>query len=320
MYKEDSLTRKLYQFMANNWIVATLIVAIPMIIDFICLFLLDKDNKIMICFVVIVLMVIVIIFTWIRNMAINYDERKRKLTSEYYNGLVDMITLNLNERMETILEIIDNEEYKDEFKDQTDLPHNPFNNQSSRLNPYKHIREYCHSAQNVIRDAFDASQDDIVVSILYRNTIDEDANSDEWNVLYSTYNVIDISPNSIIKNSNSSFNQVKDKPGKMYFKTKANAYEEFHYMQAECEEKIGLLGTIYCHNISLMNKDEVIMPLVINISSFYAPFCDDDDEYAREKAKKLFDILEEHIRYEVTKMILHKQMGLRKSMDKRRGV
>lgn len=312
----DSITRKIYQYMAKNWIVASSIVAIPFVIDYVCLFKMNDDNKRAISIFIGILMFIAILFTVVRNMAIKYDERKRTLTSEYYNGLVNVMTLNTVERMETILEIFDSEEYKDKFKSACKTEHNPFDNPSSRLNPYKHIKEYCHNAQIVIRDSFGASQDDIVISILYRNTIDENVDDKKWRVLYSTYNVMDITPNSIVSNSNSSFNQVKDKPGKIFFKSKCNAYNEFHYMQTEQEELTGLLGTIYCHNISIMRGERILLPLVINIASFNAPLCEENDEFAIIKAKKLFDIIEENIRYEVIKMILHKQMGLREFLDR----
>ena len=185
--REDSFTRKIYQYMAKNWLIATSIITIPFIVDFIVIFFLNENNKRIIMIIIAILMIFVIIFTSIRNLAIKYDERKRDLTSEYYNGLVDMMSLNLTNRMETILEIIDNKEYKNKLRIDCKKEHNPFDNPSSRLNPHKHIKEYCHNAQDVIRKAFGASPDDIVISILYRNTIDEGVNENKWRILYSSY-------------------------------------------------------------------------------------------------------------------------------------
>ena len=148
---------------------------------------------------------------------------------------------------------------------------------------------------------------------IYKNIVDY-GNDVDWDVLYSTYNVNDISSSSIKRNSNSSFNQVKDKSDALFFMNKKNAYLEFHYMQTEMEEREGLDhldGTIYCHNISITNKTgTIILPLVICIASLKAPLCNDVDYYARKKAEKLFSIIEENIRYEVATMLLYGQMGM----------
>ena len=308
----DSFSRIAYNYFSKKWFLLSFVAVAPLIIELITSFFMNDKNEKIILGIDIFFIIIVLVASIVRNLAINYDERKKIGTTNYYNAMVDVMNQNKTEQMEILLEIIDKEEYLNEAKKYF----TPYNNSSSRLNPIKQIKNYCDNTRKILSETFDIDVNDIIISIFFRNVIDNH-NCTEWDVLYSTYNLNDVYSYNIPKVNNSSFNQVQDSPGKIFFENKKKAYIDFKYIQSEEEAHKGfddLSGTIYCHNISIMLNGKMILPVVICISSINQDLCYEDDVLAKNRALKLFKIIEVNIQYEITRMIFYKHTGLSKTL------
>lgn len=299
--KKESVRRKIYNFFLKNWIISTMISVVPLAITAYIAIWTSRESfitKIVFTFFIL----ISILFTILKFYFGKVDNEKRQNADKYYQAITERFTGVISDITEKIIETICSDKYKGLVAN----PIEPFCNNHSSLNPYHMIEIYCKELKTVLSNFFDADSQDIGLSIFIKK--------EKWDTFYqSQVTQRDLTIQKVTESQDSTLNIVKDARGMLVFKAKRTLYEEHKYIPTEYEEINGINGTIYCKNISLVSKEgNIVLPIVICVTTYQDPICGEDDVFAQEKAKKLLDKVADEIQYEIANLALYQHIGLRK--------
>lgn len=311
----QSWLRKIFNFFLRNWVISSLISVIPILVSaYVDLWKptqIPKNWKIALTLGI----VISVFFTVVKNICTFIDDKKRRYADNYYQSLTQRHMGTTGNIIESIIGVVSEGKYKKLVT----KPLDPFCNDSSRVNPCTRIKSFCEDVKNILSKHFDAAENDIGISIYVRNVIDKGENA-RWKFFFQT-NVSkqDLKAKDVSENRGSAFNKVKDEVGTVYFKEKKNAFDEGHYIMTEDERNNGLKGNIYCENISLVDANRnVLLPLVLCVTTYETRICSDKDYFAVEKAKKLLSKAGMEVKYEIANLLLYHHMGFRDNLIQRR--
>lgn len=302
--KKESKKRTIYNFFLKNWLVSTIISVVPLAITAYIAIWIPAGGSLVLQILFTALILVSILFTTLKFYFGKVDDEKRQNADKYYQAITERFTGIISDMTETIMDTICSDKYKGIVSD----PIEPFSNDRSSLNPYRMIDTYCKELKTVLPIFFDAESLDIGLSIYVKKQ--------EWDFLYqSQVSQRDLAARKVSESEDSTFSVVKDSPGMAVFKEKKALYEDHKYIPTKDEENNGINGTIYCKNISLVNRQGVaILPLVICVTTYQTPICDVSDVFAKDKAKKLLDKVADEIQYEIANLALYQHIGLRKEI------
>lgn len=306
---EQSWIRKIFNFFLRNWFVSSIISVIPIAVSSYTDLCGTQITKTQHRIILTILIIISIVFTCVKNICTSIDDKKRRNAENYYQSLTQKNIGTTGNIIEDIIGVVSEGKYKNIVSN----PLEPFNNNSSRVNPYTRIKSFCEDTKIILSKHFDSPESDIGISIYVRDIIDKGDNA-EWQLLFQT-NVSkhDLNAKEVAKQNGSAFNMVKDNAGTVYFKEKKNAHSDGHYIMTQNEINNGLKGNIYCENISLVDSNnKVLLPLVFCVTTYEARICSDKDYFAVEKAKKLLSKVGMEVKYEIANLLLYHHMGFRK--------
>lgn len=74
---KDSFSRIVYNYLSKKWLLLSFVAIAPLIFELITSFFLNDKNEKIILGTDIFLIIIVLLASIVRNLAINYDERKK---------------------------------------------------------------------------------------------------------------------------------------------------------------------------------------------------------------------------------------------------
>lgn len=309
--KKDSLIRKLFNFFLKNWIISSIISVIPILVSVIVDFWLPIDCPSWCKYLLTGFVAVSVLFTVIKNKCTSVDDNKRQKADKYFQSLTQRNIGTTGNLIEDVVNVIIEKKYNNIVN----VPIAPFCNDHSRISPYSKIKRYCDDVITILAKHFDATEDDIGISIYIKNTIDNGPSA-RWEFLYHNSVITqDLSAASISQNAHSAFFVVQDSPGSIYFKEKKNALIEKHYVKTTNEESGDVTGNIYCENISLVDGEhKVLLPIIFCVTTYRTRICSDKDYFAVEKAEKLLSKIGVDIKYEIAQLLLFKSMGIREKL------
>lgn len=305
--KEKSLARIANDFFCKNWMISTFISIVPSIVTISTSIMYHQYLGTVSKIVLLTMIVATMLFIGFKNYGAKEDIRKVANEDKYHITILEETMYLRAIDAEYKMELLENGQYEKIFN----IDENPY--KDGPLSPNNYIKQYCQSLATKLTNIFGTRQDDIGISVIYKEMCKRGDTNGEWKLLYSSQIGRDLDFRDIINNHQSTFSAVLDTPGKVYFKEKVNAQKEGRYISTEIERIDGLKGSIYCANISVVGKDR-ILPIILTITTYDSIICSDEDKNAVDKAQELFKIIGKNISFEVLRDYFFVNIGLKEDM------
>ncbi|MBQ8148816.1 MAG: hypothetical protein IJ040_08535, partial [Lachnospiraceae bacterium] len=211
--KKQSIFRRVYNYFAKKWLIASIVAIIPCIIAIID-YVYNKDISLWGKIGLITLSLLSICFIILKNYGTKEDIQKCVNADRYYKVILEQAMRLKKTDASTMMKILENEN-PDAFFKKVHL--------EDRLIPKMHIERYCNKLINLLAESFGTSYDDVGISIVYKELCDAGDRSNTWQLLYNSQLDRDIDYREVINSTLSTFSAVIETPGLYYFKEKINA-------------------------------------------------------------------------------------------------